>query len=319
MADTNAGWNLWNTDEDGAQEAEQEREHEIDAPPNYSKHLRADESHVPPDILHTRHPSLADSVISNTSTSTDMDVQTPAFPPAYAPFNPLATTFALDSALNLIHAAAGTDPSSSTTATISPLPHYQLHPTTTQSGRPWSLKMRRLLPRESRSRGHAIDRYDDDATIYTVSSTVGGELELRGHRANTLPGYVRIVRCGFGGWKRDGGLEVWWYVRDRAGDALDERNEARMRSHGYRPEREWKRELLYRRKGGVWRDGGGVIVATEDVVVVTGNGRKNGVVKKGAWTKLRVEREVQRSRRDLLVTCWAALAWRSGHLGERSR
>ncbi|KAJ9654338.1 hypothetical protein H2201_009017 [Coniosporium apollinis] len=264
-------------------------------------------------------------------------------PPTYTPLDDNATTFALHAPLIY------------TTSSSSHTPRYQLSVLTTKSGKPYQLRIRRLLATESRrlslarsysapgyvesatpisptssgsplspvspvspgpSRGSIGGRrdsavaYDNDGTLYEAKnvSALGGwagaggaaGIEIRGCRASTLPGLVRLEKGSSltaGKW-----WKFWHLTRNKANDSLREENEKKMQKYGYHADEEWNRQVLFRanaklgRKDVEWCGGDGRVVAVESGEAFRILGQLDGLM------------------RDLLVACWAARCWSSGEM-----
>jgi hypothetical protein len=192
-------------------------------------------------------------------------------------------------------------------------PRYQLFQELTKSGKPWRLKIRRLLPTESRrlslpntssSKAEVVD-YDDDTTLYIIENQgalnpfKGQSVEIRGRRAKTLPGLIKLHE----GAGAAANCEFWHMTRNAANDSLRKENEKKMLKYGYHADDEWKKKKLFSSNlllGGCgkidWKNDEGKVVATEygnDFEVMDG---------------------VDQRTRDALVTCFVARRWASGSL-----
>ncbi|EON64354.1 hypothetical protein W97_03585 [Coniosporium apollinis CBS 100218] len=262
-------------------------------------------------------------------------------PPTYTPLDDAATTFALHAPLIY------------TISSSSHTPRYQLSVLTTKSGKPYQLRIRRLLATESRrlslarsysapgyvesaahvspvppaSRGSPVSpgpsrgsiasisgrrdsavAYDNEGTLYEAKnvSALGGwagtsvaaGIEIRGCRASTLPGLIRLEKGSSltaGKW-----WKFWHLTRNKANDSLREENERKMQKYGYHADEEWNRELLYRAKAGKgeveWAGGNGRVVAVE------------------CGEAFRILGQLDGGMRDLLVACWAARCWSLGEM-----
>lgn len=107
-------------------------------------------------------------------------------------------------------------------------PHYQLHVEKTRTGKPKSLKIRRLLSSEIQkltTNPCTPLPFDDDTLLYFAqprpsyfASRKAGILEIRGRQAGTLKGLVEVSPP-----KREQRL-VWHVTRNSAGDYLKEEN-----------------------------------------------------------------------------------------------
>jgi hypothetical protein len=212
-------------------------------------------------------------------------------PPTYSAFDDTINSFTLR------------EPLVFTVGNSEPRPRYQLSEERSRSGKPYRVRIRRLLPTESRRLSlpicdiakRRVD-FDDDTTLYTITNLgalsifKGQNIEMRGRRANTLPGYISFKENG----------EFWHITRNPAGDALKKENEKKMKKYGYRSDDEWNRKLLFRATvcpGEAkydWRDGAGQVIAHEidrsfDIASV-----------------------VDQRTKDTLVTCWVARRWGAG-------
>jgi hypothetical protein len=192
-------------------------------------------------------------------------------------------------------------------------PRYQLFQEFTKSGKPWRLKIRRLLPTESRrlsvpnassSKAQFVD-YDDDTTLYAMEDVgalnifKGQSVEIRGRRAKTLPGLIKFHNGG-GASRR---CEFWHMTKNAANDSLKKENEKKIQKYGYHADDEWKKKLLFSsssrlgRTGKVdWKNEEGKTVATED-----GN-------------TFDIMSDVDQRTKDALITCFVARRWAFGRL-----
>jgi hypothetical protein len=191
-------------------------------------------------------------------------------------------------------------------------PRYQLFQEFTKSGKPWRLKIRRLLPTESRrlsvpnastSKARVVD-YDDDTTLYIIEDLgalnpfKGQSVEIRGRRAKTLPGLIKL-RDGGG---NVGNCEFWHMTRNAANNSLKKENEKKMQKYGYHADDEWKKKKLFSSNSRLgrasvdWKNEEGKIVATED-----GNA-------------FDVMNGVDQRTKDALITCFIARRWASKRL-----
>lgn len=69
-------------------------------------------------------------------------------------------------------------------------------------------------------------------------------IEIRGCRASTLPGLVRLEKGSSltaGKW-----WKFWHLTRNKANDSLREENEKKMQKYGYHADEEWNRQVLFR-------------------------------------------------------------------------
>ena len=132
-------------------------------------------------------------------------------------------------------------------------------------------------------------RYDDDGTMYTLAAW-----GMRGQRASTLRGTV-TMRSGTG-W-RGRWADFVLVTKSPRKDALRPAYEARMLRHGYRPDDELDKRLLFRVRSGAWHDADGRPVAVQ---------RRDA---------LHVVDGVEGPLRDLVVACWVMRL----HQGEWAR
>ncbi|KAF2435488.1 hypothetical protein EJ08DRAFT_339828 [Tothia fuscella] len=191
----------------------------------------------------------------------------------------------------------------------SPRPRYQLSQEHSKSGKLWRLRIRRLLPTESRrlsiptpGRTPRVD-FDDDTTLYLIENLgalsvfKGQNIEIRGRRAKTLPGHITIRSY------EDRKSEFWHMTRNPAGDSLRKENERKMQKYGYRSDQEWNRKLLFsavtriRGEKVDWQDENDRVIATETL--------------EGGFD---VIDGVNEKTRDALITCWVARRWGAGNL-----
>jgi hypothetical protein len=215
-------------------------------------------------------------------------------PPAYTAFDETINSFILEAPL--IH----------TVDNNSSRPRYQLSQEFSRSGKLYRLRIRRLLPTESRrlsvpatSKARSVE-FDDDTTLYAITNLRGlsifksQNIEIRGRRANTLPGHISLRDV-------DGKWEFSHVTRNPAGDALKKQNERKMQKYGYRPTDEWNTKGLFlavaRSSDGKidWQDEKGQVVAVE------------------APGRFDITKEVDQRTRDTLVTCWIARRWSGGN------
>lgn len=207
-------------------------------------------------------------------------------PPAYTAHNENVSAFSLD--FPFIYA---TSPAV--------VPRYQLFAEYSRTGKPQKLQIRRLLITESRrlsassrrlstvssasSKSKASDsvgvEYDDDTTLYVIQNEI-----IRGRRARTLPGHVKIDR---GATK----YQFWHMTRNEAGDALRKENEKKIQKHGYHSRDEWNKILLYETQKSKWKTADGSVVAHEHT------------------DSLEIVKTVDITERDMLVTCWVSKRW----------
>ncbi|KAF2097770.1 hypothetical protein NA57DRAFT_76578 [Rhizodiscina lignyota] len=188
----------------------------------------------------------------------------------------------------------------------------------TRTDRPTQICIRRLMPSESRrlsrtssigstkSIASSVGEYDDSATMYTITKLAifwGGEapFEIKGHRASTLPGNIRLERSERLGSRR-------WYFhhhkRNPANDMLKPENAKRMQKYGYHPDDEWCKTLLFTASGNKdkarlqvdWKNGQDQPIAVETDQTLT------------------LYDLLEPKLRDLLVTCWMARAWHAATL-----
>ncbi|KAJ9149340.1 hypothetical protein NKR23_g4221 [Pleurostoma richardsiae] len=194
-------------------------------------------------------------------------------PPDYARYDPGATGFVLGAPF--IYTTTGA-------------PRYQLQQRLTHAGKPYQLRIRPLLPSESRRlsvasagaatttdggglAGASLSRsfsasapfasldlvpYDDDTSLYMVHSLgiVGSSrVEITGLRhSRTLPGHIRFDRSLLlpAAAAAGGACKFWHMTRNRARDSMREENQRRMQRRGYHAEEEWDRVLLFHAEGG---------------------------------------------------------------------
>lgn len=207
-------------------------------------------------------------------------------PPAYTAHNENVTAFSLE--FPFIYA---TSPAL--------VPRYQLCAEFSRTGRPQKLQIRRLLITESRrlssasrrlstisagsSKSKASDsagvEYDDDTTLYVIQNEM-----IRGRRARTLPGHVKIDR-GLGK------CQFWHMTRNEAGDSLRKENEKKIQKHGYHSKDEWNKNLLYEVQKSKWKTADGSDVAQE------------------RSDSLEIVKTIDITERDMLVTCWVSKRW----------
>ncbi|QDS70977.1 hypothetical protein FKW77_007410 [Venturia effusa] len=189
-------------------------------------------------------------------------------------------------------------------------PRYHISQELTRSGKPWRLKIRRVLPTESRllssptntslSKVQAID-YDNDTTLYMIedrgalSMFKSRSVEIRGRRANTLPGMINIDIGG-----RYTGSCEYWHTKKKSANSL--MNGEKMQKYGYHASDDWKKTKLFStnfrlgtRKIG-WKDKNGKTVALEE----GGN--------------FQVMSGLDQRTKDALITCFVAQKWASGKL-----
>jgi hypothetical protein len=235
-------------------------------------------------------------------------------PPVYTPLDETVAAFVLQPPF--IYAKGS-----------SVFPRYQLLIEYTRSGKPFRLRIRRLLGSESRrlslvgtrrddSAGKSKDTvpYDDDMTMYIIenvsglsmfSASAGSNLDIRGRQARTLDGYVRLQN------ERGGKARFTHVTRNVKGDALREENEKKMHKWGYKPDDEVNKALLFsvhaeslslmsKNRKFEWRNGDEEVVATE-------------------WSdgSLEIVKEMDRKNRDILVTCWTAKCWANNSVSWR--
>jgi|SRR5579871_3401193 len=175
--------------------------------------------------------------------------------------------------------------------TTTQVPRYHLFAEYTRSGKPDRLCIRRLLATESRRlsmssiKGTKIPRieYDEDITLYVIRHE-----HIRGRQKGTLPGHVKLER-GLGKCK------FWHMTRNEAGDALKKENERKLQKHGYHARDEWHKNLLFAVQKREWKDGTGSVVASETL------------------DGFKMERVLNISERDALITCWIAKRWYADH------
>lgn len=224
-----------------------------------------------------------------------------ATPPGYTPLDENILTYSLCAPI----ISAGTSV------------RYHLHLKRTRTGKPSQICIRRLMPTESRrlsrttsigsasSIASSVGDYDDDATMYTITKLYlfwGGEapFEIKGQRASTLPGNVRLERSD-----RLSG-RTWSFhhhTRNPTNDMLKPENAKKMQKHGYHPDDEWSKTLLFTASGNrdkrlqvSWKNARDQVVATE------------------TEDALAFHTVLEPKLKDLLVTCWIARAWFSGAL-----
>lgn len=193
-------------------------------------------------------------------------------------------------------------------------PRYHLSQELTKSGKPWRLKIRRVLPTESRHLSSAsytppskarVIEYDDDTTLYIVEDRgalnmfKSRSVEIRGRRANTLPGIVKIHSGG----RFAGSCEFWHMTKNSAKNNLKKENEERIQKYGYHVTDEWRKKKLFstnsrlgRASKNGWKDEEGKIVANE------------------CGDMFEVVSGVDQRTKDALVTCFVAQRWASGKL-----
>ncbi|TID26729.1 fumarylacetoacetate hydrolase [Venturia nashicola] len=193
-------------------------------------------------------------------------------------------------------------------------PRYQLSQELTKSGKPWRLKIRRVLPTESRhlssppnasSSKARIVEYDDDTTLYLVedhgalNKFKSRSVEIRGRRAKTLPGIIKVQSGG----RFTGSCDFLHMTKSLAKNSLKQETEERIQKYGYHANDDWEKKKLFSTTSRLgresklgWKDGTGKIVATErgDVFEVMSG--------------------VDQKTKDALVTCFVAQRWASGKL-----
>lgn len=189
-------------------------------------------------------------------------------------------------------------------------PRYHLSQEFTKSSKPWRLKIRRLLPTESRhlsipntssSRTRVID-YDDDTTLYIIEDQGAlnpfkrRSVEIRGRRAKTISGIIKLQSGG----RSAGSCDFWHMTRNAAKNSS---RVEKMQKYGYHADDEWEKKKLYSSnsrlgtaKEIVWKNEHGKIVANED------------------GDAFEVMRDVDQKTKDALVTCFVARRWASGKL-----
>lgn len=197
-------------------------------------------------------------------------------------------------------------------------PRFQLSQRLTKTGKPYQLRVRRLLTSESRrlslpangkGKGKEKQRvldYDDETTMYIITnpsilSGLKGAVEIKGCRSSCVRGAVHMEV----GTRLKGKVFKFVHVtRNATADYLLEENEKRMQKYGYRASEEWNRELLFTlkpdRKGLRWIHADGRVIAIDDEDGFRLQGNETG--------------EVERQMRDLLVTCWTAKNWVVGNV-----
>lgn len=191
---------------------------------------------------------------------------------------------------------------------------YQLSQELTKSGKPFRLKIRRVLPTESRlitsarntsSSKAGLVEYDDDTTLYLIEDQgaltkfKSQSVAIIGRRARTLPGIIKIQSGG--GFA--GSCNFWHMTKSPAKNSLKESHDEKTQRRGYHPNDEWQKKKLFSTnsrlgKGGQlsWKDGGGKIVATE------------------CGDMFDVMSGVDQRTKDALVACFVAQRWASGKL-----
>ncbi|KAF4311160.1 hypothetical protein GTA08_BOTSDO13298 [Botryosphaeria dothidea] len=194
-------------------------------------------------------------------------------PPDYNTFDPLARDFHLDN--DLIYASN------------SNLPQYQIKLTPTTTGRPHKLRLRRLLPTETRRAAHRQSTssvpsaqptvhpltrtttappsssplpqpastvttipYDADMTCYTATLHPTNALKIRGHRASSLRSYITVAPSPLASSAVARTTSFHHHVRNEQFDALDPAHDARIQKYGYHSKDEWVREVLFKARGG---------------------------------------------------------------------
>lgn len=193
-------------------------------------------------------------------------------------------------------------------------PRYQFSQELTKSGKPWRLKIRRVLPTESRrlsipnasstSKARVVE-YDDDTTLYIVEDQgalnpfKGPSVEIRGRRAKTLPGIIKMHSGG----RQAGSCEFWHMTKSLANDSLKKENEKKMQKYGYQANDEWNKKKLFSTDSRLgraskvgWKNKEGKVVAIED------------------GDAFQVMIGVDQRMKDALVTCFVARRWASGKL-----
>lgn len=193
-------------------------------------------------------------------------------PPDYNTFDPLARDFHLDN--DLIYASN------------SNIPQYQIKLTPTTTGRPHKLRLRRLLPTETRRAAHRQSTssvpsaqptvrpltrtttappssspllqpastvttipYDADMTCYTATFHPTNVLEIRGHRASSLRGHITVAPLPLAS-SAVRTTSFHHHVRNEQFDALDPAHDARIQKYGYHSKDEWVREVLFKARAG---------------------------------------------------------------------
>ncbi|KAL0941352.1 fumarylacetoacetate hydrolase [Colletotrichum truncatum] len=187
------------------------------------------------------------------------------------------------------------------------VPRFQLAQLRTSTNKPYKLRLRRLTTNECRrltvpGKEKAFIEFDDDLTMYLIANTHAlfpwslPEIEIRGCKARTLPGFVELKKTATS-------YQFWHITRNEANDMLRPENQRRMEKYGYHAKDEIARELLFAgetvallSKDTKWRDGNGVCVATES------KGKMSFVVDLPAQMK------------DALLACWVSKCWLQGSL-----
>jgi hypothetical protein len=212
-------------------------------------------------------------------------------PPPYSAFDDTINSFTIR------------EPLIYTVGKSQPRPRYQLSEERTRSGKPYRVRIRRILPAEGRRLSLPVrdvakkrEDFDDDTTLYTITNLralgifKGKNIEIRGRRAKTLPGHISLNQNG----------EFWHITRNPAGDALKKENEKKIQKYGYHSDDEWNKKLLFSaavRPGDAkydWHDGAHQVVAHET--------NRN----------FDIANVVDQRTKDTLVTCWVARRWGAG-------
>lgn len=193
-------------------------------------------------------------------------------------------------------------------------PHYQVDVQRLKSGKPYKLRIRPLPGYESRAlslalaepgredskagkgmRPNGVVPFDKEGTMYEITnlSALGGwnglsGMEIKGFRASTLKGYVRVEKTNVLGKKS---YSFWHHTRNEERDALKDENRARLERRGYHAQDEWNSSLLLQVKCDVWTGGVGQVKA------------------KVEQDTLSLNSCVDKKTKDLLVTCWLVTCW----------
>ena len=290
-----------------------------DAPPAYStKPSLLDPIHLSPTTsLEPAHRRFLPEDDDATNASYDNSLTSALtldgeLPPGYTPLDESVQTFALRPPF--IYAIG-----SSTFA------RYQLQADYSKSGKPFRLRIRRLLgsesrrlslarsheeppsssPRSPQKRRNSSVSYDDDMTLYaadaahiglflTTTSSPSG-LSIQGRGRGTLPGRIRVALDGRGGRK----ARITHVTQNPDSERQREEMERKMQRHGYKPADEVTETALFRVAGGKppceWMDEEhGLVIAIES-----------------ANDSLEIVAKLDVCTRDALVTCWAAKTWAS--------
>jgi hypothetical protein len=218
-------------------------------------------------------------------------------PPTYTPFDERPKIFSFcDSFVNIVSADGRTSK-----------PRFQLQQQRSQSGRLWRLRLRRLLPSESRrlsmSSASELDvDFDADTMLYEVENLAALyafrnrlDVQIKGRKAGTLPGHIELSSTG-----RDG-HEFKHCTRPAAKHWSREENIRKMNKWGWKADMELEKTSLFTCRNGEWKQRDEL---TDQIVTVAVE--RNG--------ELVLQKDISERMRDVLVTCWATKHWSTGAL-----